>query len=169
MPDRVFTIDINVPIQRVWDEITTPGRVCRPMFDTILDGMMTPGGKMRYRSANGKFVFILGEVRETVPPQGGQARLVHTFKFTHLPDDYSLVTWELSSIAGGTRVKLVHQFASENKTYNMVQKGWNTILGNFKAVLETGNLPLGQRIQYGMMHAMSFMTPKAMRVENVRE
>lgn len=170
MPDRVFSIDINAPIERVWHEITAPGRKCRPMFDTILEGSMTtPGSKIRYRSDNGKFVFILGHAKEASPPSNGMARLVHTFKFVHLPDDYSTVTWELSTIASGTRIKLTHRFDSETKTYDMVNKGWPTILSNFKSMLETGNLPLGQRLQYFMMSAMSFMTPKAMRVENVRE
>jgi len=170
MPDRVFAIDIKAPIDRVWSEITTPGRLCRPMFDCILDARgIAPGERIRFKSADGKFIFIVGEVREVEPPSGGRARFVHTFRFTHLPDDYSLVTWELSATAEGTRIKLVHTFAAENTTFNMVNKGWPTILGNFKSMLETGNLSIGQRLRYAMMHAMSFMTPKAMRVENVRE
>lgn len=168
MPEHVFEIEIKAPIDRVWQEITTPGRVCRAMFDTVLQGPMTPGSRYRYESSDGKYVFIVGGVREIVPPAGGVARYVHTFRFTHLQDDESLVTWDLRATAAGTRIKLVHSFTTENKTFGMVHKGWREIFDNYRSVLETGKLPLAKRLQYGMMNSMRFMTPKAFRRENVQ-
>lgn len=157
--ERVYRIEIQAPIERVFHEISKTGEACRPMFDTILHYEPTPGAPLAYRSQDGKRTFIVGEVVEILPPR----RFAHTFAFTGVPDAPTLVTWDLEEVEPGkTRVTVTHsRFPGETKTLKTVDGSWPNILGLFKSVLETGTIPLGARIKFGMMRAMSFMLPRA--------
>lgn len=162
MHDKVYTIDINAPIARVWEEITRAGTVCRPMYDTVMDGQFKAGSPYRYRSQSGKHVFTKGTVLEIDPPR----KLVQTFQFTNIEEKPSLVTWTLDEIVGGqTRVTIVHSRFDGEQTIKAVDGGWPTILSLFKSVCETGTIPLGKKIKSAMMSAMSFMIPKSMSAE----
>jgi hypothetical protein len=76
-----------VPIQQIyerrvgkyqgdWAEITNLKHAQKPMFTTVLESDFKSGSRMIYRSQDGKRVFIMGEVREFVPPH----RFVRTFR-----------------------------------------------------------------------------------------
>lgn len=166
MIEKAFSIDINAPITKVWDEITKTSSPQRAMFDTLLEIDLRPGGKMRYRTANKKAIPVWGEVIEAQRPH----RLVHTFAFGGVDDAPTTVAWDLKEIPGGCRVTVTHSgFPSETKTYKSVQSVWPAILGRYKSILENGTIPLSTRMQYAMMGAMSFMMPKGMRTENVEK
>lgn len=165
VPDAVFSIEIDAPIARVWEEINKSGP-CPAMFGTVRKGRMAPGQPHRYSSADDKYSFVLGEVIESEPPR----RLTHTFRFTNFPEDEAtLVSWDLSELGPSrTRVQITHtKFAGETKTYKSVSKGWPSILKWYKAVLETGSLPTSARMQFTLMRWMSCMLPKHMRTANL--
>ena len=69
LTDHVLTIEIRVPRQRVWDEITKLGRIQRAMVNTVLESALVPGAKLRYYSPNRKRVFVVGKVVEVSPPR----------------------------------------------------------------------------------------------------
>lgn len=162
MLEKVYSIDIHAPIGKVWDEITRAGSVCRPMYDTVMDGQFKAGSPYRYRSQNGKHVFTKGTVLEAEPPR----RLVQTFQFTNLTEKPSLVTWTLDEIdAGMTRVTIVHSQFDGEKTMKGVDGGWPTILALYKSVCETGTIPFGKKVRAWMMSMMMFMIPKSMSAE----
>lgn len=165
-PDKVFTVEIDAPIQRVWDEITKTESQNKPMFNTYRRGPMTPGSKYFCEDKNGKRVFTMGEIIEIDPP----TRLVETFRFTWYDDEPTLVTWELSEpSAGKTKVVLTHaKLDPATKTHRDIQKGWPTILGLLKSVCEKGNVPAGTRMKYAMMGSMSFVLPKSTLAENAK-
>jgi uncharacterized protein YndB with AHSA1/START domain len=166
MIERVFTIDIAAPVERVWQEITRTGSRCRPMFGTVLFVKLESGAPLRYRSVDGKHTFVAGEVVEAVPP----TRLVHTFVFPNLPDAPTLVAWELAATATGTRVTVTHsRFEGETKTYKAVYTSWPRILGLFKEVIERGDVGAGTKFQHALMGAMSFVLPKSLRTDVVEE
>ena len=163
---QVHTIEIKAPISDVWAEITKLKHVQKPMFNTVLETDFKPGSRMLYRSEDGKRVFILGEIHECLPPK----RLVHTFRFTNLPETPTLVEWTLEEKSGATRVTVVHsKFVDQRKTADSVRTSWVTILGNIKSVVETGNVPFKTRMLHGMMQKFMFMAPKATLRENVPE
>ncbi len=161
MLEKAYSIDINAPIQKVWDEITKAGKVCRPMFDCVMDGEVKRGSPYRYRSQNARHVFTKGTVLEVEAPR----KLVQTFQFTNLDEQPSLVTWTLAEIPGGTRVTVVHSKFDGEKTMKAIDGGWPSILSLFKSVCETGTIPLGKKLKFFMMGAMSFMIPKTMSAE----
>jgi uncharacterized protein YndB with AHSA1/START domain len=136
------------------------------MFNTVLESDFKPGSRMIYRSQDGKRVFIIGEVREFVPPH----RFVHTFRFTNLPETPTLVEWNLEEQGGLTRVTVTHsKFVDQQKTADSVRTSWADILNNVKAVLETGTVPLKTRLMHRMMSAFMFMAPKGTLRQNIPE
>ena len=165
LPDQVLSIDINVPVDKVWHEITKTGAIQRAFNNTVLEGALKPGTKLRYYSPSKKRVFVIGEVMEFVPPK----KFVHTWKFTMGPDDFfTLVTWELSYVGNATRVKLTHsRWSDEAKSYKNVSKTWAEILRLLKLDLETGDIDLKTKLMYGMFGALEFMLPKSTSVETI--
>jgi uncharacterized protein YndB with AHSA1/START domain len=162
MIEKTYRIDIAAPVERVWQEITRTGSRCRPMFGTIQLLDLRPGGAVRHRSTNGRFTFVAGEVVEVVAPR----RLVHTFVFPNLPDEPTLVTWELTPSGAGTQVTVTHaRFAGKTKTWKAVDGGWPKILRLYKQVIETGDVGPGTKLQHGLMNAMSFVLPKSLRTD----
>lgn len=162
--DRVLSVDIDVPREKVWAEITKTGRVQRAMMNTLLEAELVPGAKLRYYSSDRKRVFVVGEIVEVVPPK----RLKHTYMFTTRSEVPTMVTWELDEIPGGCRVTLTHGgFTDQEKTHKDVVGGWRMILAAMKAELETGRLGLKTRFLYGLMGAMMFTQPKTTLTEEV--
>lgn len=166
LPDHVVSIHIDVPVRRVWDEITKTGRVQRALYNTVLETELVPGSRLRYYSPDRKRVFIVGEVVEVEPPR----KFSHTYMFTTRLEPLTLVTWELVEEAGGCRVTITHSgWTSEHKAPEKVAAGWREILGLLKQELETGGLPLKTRIMYRVMGWFMFMMPKTTTTEYVRE
>ena len=163
LPDQVLSIEINAPIQRVWQEITKTGAIQRAVNNTVLESTMTPGAKLRYYSPSKRRVFVVGEIVEVMAPH----KFSHTWKFTMSPDSPTLVTWELSEIPGGCRVTLRHaRWTDAAKMYKNVGKTWAGILRLLKLELETGDIDLKAKIMYGMFGALEFMLPKTTTVEH---
>lgn len=164
MIEKVFSVDIKAPVERVWQEITRTNARCRPMFGTMLFMKLEPGAPMRYRSMDGKHTFVAGEVVEVKAPN----RLVYTFVFANLSDAPTLVTWELTPTATGTRVTVTHsRFEGETKTWKMVYKSWPKILGLFKRVIETGDVGVVTKYTHWLMGVVSPILPKSLRTEVV--
>lgn len=172
--EKVYSIDINAPIAKVWAEITKTNAVSRPMFDCVMKSDMRPGSAYRHYTKDNKRVMVHGRVQELEPPTPGgtTARFVQTFRFTTIPDeDVSLVVWELNEFRPGvTKVTVVHSDLSDKpKTAKNIDGGWPTILQSYKSVLETGNVPFKTRMMYAMFSVMGFMLPKSTLAENVKD
>jgi uncharacterized protein YndB with AHSA1/START domain len=167
MIEKTFSIEIEAPIGRVWEEITRTDGVQRGMFNCLMEAELSPGGRLRYRSVSGAHCFVWGETLEIEPP----TRWVTTFAFSGMDEAMTRVEWTLEETGPGrTRVTVLHSgFPAENKTYKGVRKVWPQILGRFRDVLEKGDVSLGTRLKYGMMGATSFMVPSSMRSENVEK
>lgn len=165
LPDQVLSIDIHVPVEKVWHEITKTGAIQRAIYSSIMEGQLKPGMKLRFYSPSKKRVYVIGEVVEVVPP----SKFAHTWKLTMGADDFfTLVTWELSPISGGTRVKLTHsRWLDTAKSYKNVGETWGFLLRNLKRDLETGDIEFGAKFRYGMYSALEFMLPKSTTIDAV--
>ena len=162
---RVCSIVIGVPVETVWDEITRTGSVQKPVYNTVLDIELEPGGRMRYSSPDRSRVFVAGEVLEVDPPR----KLRHTYIFTMAPDPVTEVTWELESVAEGTRVTITHAGWTKEKDADKHAAGWNDILGMLKSQLETGDIPTKNKIIYARQGMFMFALPKATKKSYVDE
>ena len=165
LPDQVLSIDINVPVDKVWHEITKTGAIQRAINSSILEGQLKPGAKLRFYSPSKKRVYVIGEVVEVIPPN----KFSHTWKLTMGVDDFfTLVTWELSPTSTGTRVTLTHsRWLDTAKSYKNVGETWGFMLRNLKKDLETGDIEFGAKLKFGMFNVLEFMLPKSTTVESV--
>lgn len=161
LPDQVASIHIDVPVERVWEEITRTGRVQPALFNTALESDLVPGARLRYYSPDRERVFVIGEVIEIDPPR----RLVHTYRFTMWKGGGpTRVTWELEEEAGGCRVTVTHSgWTDAHEAPEKSGAGWREILSLLKRLLETGSLPWTTRVKYRLMDAMSFLLPERTR------
>ncbi len=167
LPDHVISIHIDVPVQRVWDEITKTGRIQRALYNTVLECELAPGSRLRYYSPDKKRVFIVGEVVEVHPPR----KFSHTYRFTTWKaGPPTLVMWDLQEEAGGCRVTITHSgWTAEHKAPEKTAAGWKEILGLLKHELETGDLPMKTKVMYRIMGWFLFMMPRTTRTEYVEE
>jgi len=165
LPPVILSVDIAVPVQAVWNEITKTGGIQRAIYNTVLESELRPGARLRYYSPDKKRVFVVGEVLEVDAPR----RFRHTYHFMmNGVEPATTVTWELQAIPTGTRVTLTHEgFTAAHKGADKQAAGWKEILGLLKAELETGGLPLKTRMMYAMMSATMFMLPKSTKVAEV--
>ena len=164
--ERVVSIFIRAPVERVWNEITKTSSVQRALYNTTMIGELTPGSRLRFTSADQRRVFVVGEVIEVVPP----TRFVHTYIMTMEHDAETTVAWDLAAEGDGCRVTLTHSgwtdaHTSEEKTV----KAWNEILRLLKSEIETGTLPIKTRITYKLMGLFSFALPKRTTAKHADE
>ena len=162
LPDRVCQILIEVPVQKVWDELTKTGAIQRPLYNTILEVDLKPGGMLRYLSPDRKRVFIAGEVLEVDPPR----RLRHTYIFTMAPDPVTEVTWDLEEVPEGCRLTLTHAGWTAEKDAKKHEAGWIEILGLLKSELETGDIPTKIKAIYWIQGLFMWAMPKSTKAEN---
>lgn len=164
VPEHVVQIHIDVPVERVWDEITRTGRVQRALYNTVLEAELVPGARLRYVSPDRKRVFIVGEVVEVEAPR----RFSHTYRLTLWKSGGpTLVTWELEAAGSGTRVTVTHsRWTDAHEAPEKVVAGWTEILALLKSDLETGTIPLKTRVMYRVMGWFSFALPARTKPEN---
>ncbi|MCZ6915647.1 MAG: SRPBCC domain-containing protein [Gemmatimonadetes bacterium] len=163
--DQVLSIEIEAPIERVWNEITKTGSIQRALYNTILETDLKPGSRLRYYSPNKKRVFIVGEVVEVSPP----TKFSHTYLFLQNMAEPTLVTWELQEIPAGCRVRLTHSGWTEAdaKHHKDAKQGWTEILGMLKQQVETGDIPRKFKVMYALMGMFMVAMPKRTKVEEV--
>lgn len=162
LPDKICSIVIQAPVDKVWDEITKTGSLQRPVYNTFLDVDLQPGGRLRYYSPDRKRVFVAGEVLEVDPPR----KLRHTYIFTMKPEPVTEVTWELEEVAGGCRVTLTHAGWTDAKDARKHEAGWNEILGLLKSEIETGQIPFKTRAMYWVQGKFMWAMPGTTRTEH---
>lgn len=165
-PKQTHVIDIAAPIDTVWAEVTKLNQIQKPFFGTVLETDFKPGSRLLYRSEDGKRVFILGEVIECDAPR----KLIHTFRFVGVKETPTRVEWSLETRGNTTRVTVTHsQFVDQKQTAKAVLTSWPAILGDIKAVVETGDAPWKTRMRNWFMTTFAFMAPKDTLIENQPE
>lgn len=160
------SIVIAAPIDRVWAELTKLDGKQRAMMDAILQSTLEPGAPLYYRSTDGGRVFVVGRVIEVDPPR----RLSHTQRLTMRDDPWTVVTWELHEVDGGTRVTLRNSGWPDGvRKLDKVDATWKGILTALKSVVETGDIGIGLKLQYALMRTFMWAMPAGTKSENVPE
>jgi uncharacterized protein YndB with AHSA1/START domain len=140
MSDLVATAEITIqaPAEKVWRALTEPDLIAQFMFGTKVTTDWQPGSPITYEGEwKGKPYRDKGTVLEVAPN-----RMLKTTHFSPLagkedvPENYNVVTYELTQQDGVTRVKVIQE---NNPDQNMVDestKTWATMLENLKSVVE---------------------------------
>lgn len=164
--ELLHSIVIAAPIAAVWAELTKLDGQQRAMMDAVLDSELKAGAPLYYRSPDGKRVFVVGRVVDVNPPR----LLSHTQKLTMRDDPWTLVTWELSEVDGGTKVTVRNSgWPLDTPKLHKVDNTWKAILDALKDVLENGNVSAGLRVQYALMRVFMWAMPTSTKRENVPE
>lgn len=160
----VFRVHIKATAEAVWREITKTDEVQECFFNNWMDtDGLAPGGQIRMRSANRKYTGVVGEVLEFDPPR----LFSHTFKFTHLDDPPCTVTYEIKPLDDGVEFTMTcDNIPKGTKTAKQMKQGGDMIVKVLKAIVETGKVPFGIRMMYGMFKLMEPFSPKSTRSEN---
>ncbi|MEU6155468.1 SRPBCC domain-containing protein [Actinosynnema sp. NPDC047251] len=116
--ELLHSVVIAAPIGAVWAELTKLDGKQRAMMDAVLDSDLRAGAPLYYRPADGTRVFVVGRVVEVDPPRP----LSHTQRRTMRDDPWTLVTWELSEVAGGTRVT-----ARRRRSWPRSSRSWKPV------------------------------------------
>ena len=124
------TVTIEAPRETVFNYFTDSGRWAAWWgAGSTIDAR--PGGKMYIRHPNG--IETVGEVLEVARP----GHIAFTYGFASgkpVPPGGSRVTIELEEEAGGTRLRLIHEFAEAGARDEHVQ-GWRFQLSLFSNVI----------------------------------
>lgn len=153
----IWSIDIDAPLERVWEEIIRTGTVLPFYFDSVLEGDLRPGGKLRYVSADHKHTFIEGEVVQLTRP----TTFAHTFRFTDLSEPAQLVSFALENVGTKTRLTVRHErLDSAPQHARRVDPGWTRILGDLKSQTESGRVSVATRFRNRLMRVMLPFLPK---------
>jgi uncharacterized protein YndB with AHSA1/START domain len=164
--ELLHQIVIHAPIEAVWTELTRLDGRQRAMMDTILESTLRVGDPLYYKSPDGKRIFIVGRVLDIQPPR----RLSHTQRLTTRDDPWTVVTWELAEVDGGTQVTLRHTgWPEDTPKLDSVDKTWAMILPELKRLLEDGDISTGLKLQYAAMRALMWTMPARTRAANVPE
>jgi uncharacterized protein YndB with AHSA1/START domain len=164
MTDKVFRIQIQAPIERVWKELTKTDEAQGAVYNAwLVTTVLGEGAPLQMRTGTGKNVIVDGRVLVHRP----FTHFAHTHRFTQYDDPVCEVHYLLEEKHGGVEVTLrVKGCPSGTATEKSMQSGGDFILKNLKALAEGRGLPLGTRLMYAMMGSMEFVLPKRCRSEN---
>jgi uncharacterized protein YndB with AHSA1/START domain len=132
------SITINVPIERVWEALTTPQVIKRWFFgvDTFTD--WTVGSPIIHRGEyQGRPYEDKGSILEIEPPR----LLVHSHwspvsGLPDAPENYERVSWQLSERADGTELTIRESNLASEEAKATSEQSWRVVLGNLKELLE---------------------------------
>jgi uncharacterized protein YndB with AHSA1/START domain len=133
-------IDIDAPLQRVWQTLVEPELVARYMHGTQLDTDWAVGSPVFWRGEwQGRRYEDKGEVLAFDPPR--RLAVTHWSPLTGEPDEaanYHHVTYELEPLGGRrTGLTLTHgNSPSQDAADSMVETGWTPMLQQLKQVAE---------------------------------
>jgi len=128
----VYETTIRTSPERLWEALTSGEITRRYWFDRRVESSWTPGAPVRFYVGETDEVSDGGEVLEADPPR----HLAYTFA----PVGYEItrVTFDLEPVAGGVRLRLVHDRLADPGDVDGWRKGWTPILTNLQHYLEGG-------------------------------
>lgn len=132
-------IVINAPIEEVWEALTDPALVKEWLFGTEMAvSSWEVGGEITYSGQwEGKPYQDKGKILEIEP----QKKLVSSYwsAFSGSPDspeNYQKVTYELSTVEGGTEVTITQENNKSQEDSTKAEGNWNQVLQSMKKLLE---------------------------------
>lgn len=131
-------VDVNAPIERVWQALTDPEIVKKYFFGTHVDTDWKPGSPITWSGEyDGTAYEDKGSVIDVQEPH--LLRVTHFSPMTGLPDkpeNYHTLTYELTSTNSGTRVKLSQDNNASPDEANRAEANWNSMLSGLKKTVE---------------------------------
>jgi uncharacterized protein YndB with AHSA1/START domain len=132
------TIEIDAPINKVWDAFVNPDKIKQYMFGTNVVSDWKEGSPIVWKGEwEGKKYEDKGLILKLEP--GHMIQYSHFSPLTgkpDLPENYHIVTIELSDGRKQTHVSLQQDNNATEAAREHSEKNWNMMLGCLKKVLE---------------------------------
>ncbi len=134
--------DIDAPLDSAWKALTNPEVLGRAFFGSKVETAWKVGGPIYFRGEwKGKKFEDKGEIKAFLPQK--QLRFTHWSALSGLedkPENYHIVTFELSPSGSKTKVRLTQENANEKPvdeaTRKELAKNWSTVLDGLKTATE---------------------------------
>lgn len=139
--DITRSIDINAPIDKVWATITEPQLISQ-WFGDATEFEATEGGRGFFAwNAHGKFRVVVEHVE---PPRVLVYRWAHREADAEpTPQNSTVVRFELTEIAGGTKLDLLETgfegLADPQEARNGNEEGWTAELAELVSFLQSAH------------------------------
>lgn len=131
--------NIDAPPATVWDALTSPETSKQYFFGAEVETDWTEGSPIVFRGEwEGDTYEDEGEIRRFEPE--------HVLEYTHwsplsgtsdVPENYHTVTWEVTEMDGGTRLRLTQDDNDTDEARDHAEENWETVLANLKELLES--------------------------------
>jgi len=133
----VHEVELALPAEEVFEFFTDAGRLVR-WIGLSASLSPVPGGGFRFEIQPGQF--CEGAYVEVVPPRFVSFTWGWTDPAWNLPPGSSLVSVELTAVAGGTRVRLIHdRLPGDLRAIH--DEGWAAFLARLSAATAGRDVP----------------------------
>ncbi len=132
-----YKTHVNAPLEKVWQALTNPDIVKQYFFGTTLITDWQVSHKIAFTGEwEGKAYEDKGIIQEYVPNQ----KAVYTYlnSWSGLPDapeNYQLITYEVSNVDGGTQLTITQTNFDEEKAKHS-EESWASIMDGMKKLIE---------------------------------
>ncbi len=131
-------INIDTPVAKVWEALTTPSIIKQYFFGTDAISDWKVGSPLLFRGEwEGKTYEDKGVILDSVPNK------LFSYKYwssmsgiEDKPENYVTITYELHEEAYGTRLQIKQENIPDEKMKAHSEQNWNKVLGDLKQLLE---------------------------------
>jgi uncharacterized protein YndB with AHSA1/START domain len=141
MPEKLILtvqIDINAPVQKVWEALINPDLIKEYLFGTHTESNWEKGSFITYTGTwNGQEYKDKGIIIDIIP-----GKLLHTTYFSSMsgkedkPENYVNVIYTLNADNGYTHISLSQDNIDNEKQLEHLTSNWNMVLEGMKKVAE---------------------------------
>ncbi len=132
------SIEINAPVSKVWEALTTPDIIKQYFFGTDAVSDWKVGSPLIFKGEwEGKKYEDKGTILDIVPNK--------LFKYTYWssmsgiedkPENYVDITYELTKKNNHTILEVTQENIPDEKTKDHSEQNWRKVLGDLKKLLE---------------------------------
>ena len=124
---------IAAPVNAVWLQLTTKLKIDKYFLAPVQKIDLQIGGEVIYGTH--QHSFVKGRFTEI----NTNNCLSHSFKFSHLEDPESNVTYVLKNLGPMTALVLLHRDrVADSQTHQDIANAWPGMMSQLKTLLETG-------------------------------
>lgn len=132
------TININVPVAKVWNALINPDLIKQYFFGTNAISDWKVGSQLIFRGEwEGKTYEDKGTIQEITPNKLLRYNYLSSMSgLEDLPENYANITYELSEANETTTLSITQDNVANEKAREHSEQNWNYVLNNMKELLE---------------------------------
>jgi uncharacterized protein YndB with AHSA1/START domain len=128
--------NIDAPAAVVWNALTDSETISKFMWGTHAKSDWKVGSPLTFEGVwEGKAYHEKGTILEIQKDKLMKYSYL-TAGIEDVPENYSIITYQLSSDNGTTKMTVTQEGATDEKSLEHSKQGWTSILGNLKNVVE---------------------------------